>query len=251
MQQYNSMWPLLLLLLLGTWCGQHQKAAAQIAEVQQPRASRDAVATASVKPIDGKDPKSGFVLPSPDETAVRGINPSNNDCQLFSALYAAMGAGSTSTNCGSSSSSSNNGALQDTLGSHQQQSELLKSSARFRDGLFTNKQGDSFCISSAGAAELAQSNAQSVQFASISEVRELPDIEDPACEDVYASQRNREGCVAPPAESQTTFLEESAGEVSPSPSPSPDSASEASPSPRPEPLYTRSCSMKFTRVSST
>jgi hypothetical protein len=97
---------------------------------------------------------------------------------------------------------------------------------------------------------MAQSNARSAQFQSVADVRELPDIEDPACEDQYATER--EGCPPRPNQKDPVFFADTEGDGSSSPSPSADgSVSESpspSPSPSPEPIDLRNCSRKFTRV---
>lgn len=181
-------------------------------------------------------------------------------------LYAAMGTSGSSARGGSPSTPQPNGSAsgddlksQDTHDTQQRLAELQKSSASFKDGLFTDKQGNSFCVSTDGAAEVAQSSANNAQFASIADARELPDIVDPACEDVYASER--EGCPPRPGNGQAAdwtgaaFLEE-AGVGSSSSSTEPDAGDAASaaassrPSPSPGPDEAlRNCSRKFTRVS--
>jgi hypothetical protein len=97
---------------------------------------------------------------------------------------------------------------------------------------------------------MAQSNARNTQFQSVADVRELPDIEDPACEDQYATER--EGCPARPGRPGPVFFADTEGDGSASPSPSPDGSAVASPSPSPspspEPIDLRNCSRKFTRV---
>jgi hypothetical protein len=97
---------------------------------------------------------------------------------------------------------------------------------------------------------MAQSNARNTQFQSVTDVRELPDIEDPACEDQYATER--EGCPPRPGRPGPVFFADTEGDGSASPSPSPDGSAETSPtpspSPSPEPIDLRNCSRKFTRV---
>jgi hypothetical protein len=97
---------------------------------------------------------------------------------------------------------------------------------------------------------MAQSSARNAQFQSVADVRELPDIEDPACEDQYATERG--GCPPRPSRDGPVFFADTEGDGSSSPSPNPEGSGEASPSPSPspspEPIDLQNCSKKFTRV---
>eukprot|EP00882_Tetradesmus_deserticola_P002419 GHRQ01002579.1.p1 GENE.GHRQ01002579.1~~GHRQ01002579.1.p1 ORF type:complete len:766 (+),score=185.71 GHRQ01002579.1:147-2300(+) len=207
-------------------------------------------------------------LPTPDKTIQGGVSSSVEDCRLRSKLFEAMGAADTSA-CGSSppsyqpSSRGNGDALagQDMQVAQQRLAELQKGSLRLHRGLFQSERGSAYCVSPEGG--MAQSQASSTRFASIAESRELPDIVDPACEDVYASER--QGCPPRPrpvlgqhaGSNKSSFLEEADGDASSNSSPSPDAgdgagvAANPSPSPTPGPDEDlRDCSKKFTRVGS-